>query len=194
MEEEVPELGCLYASKSNPVRKACIYLMNTAFFKHGTLFAILANCAFLALETNRPGADETDEGKATLAAECVPGATRRAFAHAVLICLRVRSRLALSASACRRPQRCFLSPTYVPCHSPLSLSAICSTPSSLPKWSSKSLLWASLLGRGRTCTTSGTCTQSKKPFAPTFCTAALMRASFSHPAELAPHLTVSQQL
>lgn len=76
MEAEVPELGCLYAKKDNPVRKTCIYIMNTSFFKQGTLFAILANCVFLAMETNRPGYHDTKEGKASEVAECVPHGSR----------------------------------------------------------------------------------------------------------------------
>lgn len=70
MIEEVPEFGLFYMKRTNLFRQGCIYFMNTQSFKTGTLLAILVNCAFLAMDTNRPGYPATEAGRASLLAEC----------------------------------------------------------------------------------------------------------------------------
>ncbi len=50
-------------SKTNPLRKACIYIASNKLFEWSMLACILANCVTLAMSTRKPGLDTSPLGQ-----------------------------------------------------------------------------------------------------------------------------------
>ncbi|GIM17343.1 hypothetical protein Vretimale_19883, partial [Volvox reticuliferus] len=59
-----PERSCLFFTKSSPVRKCCILIINSKLFEKFILFIILCNCITLALSSTRQDFSSTGWGKA----------------------------------------------------------------------------------------------------------------------------------
>ena len=56
----LPEKSLMLFSKSNWLRKGCIYITRSRFFESFILVVILANCIFMAMQVNnKPGFTET---------------------------------------------------------------------------------------------------------------------------------------